>query len=164
VTHGLALVRNRIKRRTRRGRSYVDKRTHEGQEALRIQAGLVDDQGGVDAISAARFIVIQELTLLYYLGAMMDRSIATFILDHPEAKNARTLARLFSYRMPVTNTRSTWTFSVSTRSHHQQSRSKKYSQRIKTNRRHKHGNQTGIGASSIRAEAQSKTRERRFGK
>jgi hypothetical protein len=97
-------LRNKIKRRVKRGRSYVDKRTHEGQEALRIQAGLVDDQGGVDAISAARFIAIQELTQLYYLGAMMDKSIATFILDHPEARNVRALARLFSYRMPVTNT------------------------------------------------------------
>jgi hypothetical protein len=104
VTHGLALVRNRIKRRVKRGRSYVDKRTHEGQEALRVQAGLVDDQGGIDAISAARFIAIQELTQLYYLGAMMDKSIATFILDHPESRNVRALARLFSYRMPVTNT------------------------------------------------------------
>src|SRR5437773_4626977 len=101
LTHGLALVRNQIKRRTRRGRSYVDKRTHEGQETLRIQAGLVEDQGGVEAVSSGRFIAIKELTQLYYLGAMMDHSIADFVRKHPEAKNAKTLSRLFSYRMPV---------------------------------------------------------------
>jgi hypothetical protein len=104
VTHGLALVRNQIKRRTKRGRSYVDKRTHEGQEALRIQAGLVDDQGGVDAISAAKFIVIQELTQLYYLGAMMDHATAAFLRKNPQYKNPRALSRLFSYRMPLSNT------------------------------------------------------------
>jgi hypothetical protein len=104
VTHGLALVRNQIKRRTKRGRSYVDKCTHEGQEALRIQAGLVEDQGGIDAITAARFIAIQELTQLYYLGAMMDHTTAAFLRKNPHYKNPRALARLFSYRMPVTNT------------------------------------------------------------
>src|SRR5262245_25089105 len=99
VTHGLALVRNQIRRRTKRGHCYVDRRTHEGQESLKIFAGLVDDQGGVDNVTTARFIAIQELSQLYYLGALMDHSIAKFICDHPEAKNARVLARLFSYRM-----------------------------------------------------------------
>ena len=103
VTHGLALVRNQIKKRTKRGRSYVDQRTHEGQEALRIQAGLVDDQGGIDNISAARFIAIQELTQLYYLAAMMDHSISKFLAKNPNAKNARFLAKLFGYKLPVTN-------------------------------------------------------------
>lgn len=68
VTHGLALVRNEIKRRVKRGRSYVDKRTHDWQDALRIQAGLVEDQGGIENISTARFVAIQELSQLYYLG------------------------------------------------------------------------------------------------
>jgi hypothetical protein len=103
VTHGLALIRNQIKKRTRRGRSYVDKRTHEGQEALRLQAKIVDDQGGIEAITAARFIAIQELTQLYYLAAMMDHATAGFLRRHPEYKNPRALARLFSYRMPVSN-------------------------------------------------------------
>jgi hypothetical protein len=103
VTHGLALVRNQIKKRTNRGRSYVDKRTHEGQEALPIQAGLVDDQGGIEHIGAARFIAIQELTQLYYLAAMMDHSISTFLAKNPHAKNARSLAKMFSYKSPVTN-------------------------------------------------------------
>lgn len=104
VTHGLALVRNEIKRRVKRGRSYVDKRTHDWQDALRIQAGLVEDQGGIENISTARFVAIQELSQLYYLGAMMDHSIAKFLRENPRAKNARVLARVFSYRMPVTNT------------------------------------------------------------
>jgi hypothetical protein len=104
VTHGLALVRNQIKRRTKRGRSYVDKRTHEGQAALQLQAQLLDDSGGVEAITAARLIAIQELTQTYYLGAMMDHATAAFLNRHPEYKNPRALARLFSYRMPVSNT------------------------------------------------------------
>src|SRR6516162_7235639 len=72
VTHGLALVRNQVRKRSKRGRSYVDKRSNEGREAIRIQAGLVDDQGGIDAFTTGRFIAIQELTQLYYLGSMMD--------------------------------------------------------------------------------------------
>jgi hypothetical protein len=103
VTHGLALVRNQIKKRTKRGRSYLDKRTHEGQEALRIQAGLVDDQGGIENISAARFMAIQELTQLYYTAAMMDHSISTFLAKNPQAKNVRVLAKMFGYKAPVTN-------------------------------------------------------------
>ena len=47
VTHGLALVRNQIKKRVDHNRSYVDKRSHEGQDALKVQAGLVEDQGGI---------------------------------------------------------------------------------------------------------------------
>src|SRR5262245_50126041 len=108
VTHGLALVRNQIKRRTRRGRSYVDVRTHEGKEVLRLQAALIDDQGGMEAITTARLIAVKELAQSYYLGAMMDRSIASFLRKHPEAKNAKKLARLFSYRSPVTNAIAKW--------------------------------------------------------
>jgi len=103
VTHGLSLVRNQIKRRTDRDRSYVDKRTHEGQDALKIQAGLVEDQGGIDAISTAQFIAIQELTNLYYLALMMDRSTKKYLDKNPNMKNPKALAKLFSYRQPVSN-------------------------------------------------------------
>jgi hypothetical protein len=103
VTHGLALVRNQIKKRVNHNRSYVDKRSHEGQDALKVQAGLVEDQGGIDAITTARFIAIQELTNLYYLAAMMDRSSKKFLDNNPHMKNPRALAKLFSYRQPVTN-------------------------------------------------------------
>jgi hypothetical protein len=102
LSHGLAVVRNDIKRRRLRGRSYIDHRSYEGQEALKIQAGLVEDSGGVDAVTTARFVAIQELTNLYYLGAMMDRSTKAYLDNHPEYKNPRALARLFSYRAPVT--------------------------------------------------------------
>ena len=103
VTHGLSLVRNQIKRRTDQNRSYVDRRTHEGQDALKIQAGLVEDQGGIDAISTAQFIAIQELTNLYYLALMMDRSTKKYLDKNPNLKNPKALSKLFSYRQPVTN-------------------------------------------------------------
>lgn len=103
LTHGLSLVRNQIKRRIDRDRSYVDKRTHEGRDALKIQAGLVEDQGGIDAISTAQFIAIQELTNLYYLGLMMDRSTKKYLDKNPSMKNPKALSKLFSYRQPVTN-------------------------------------------------------------
>jgi hypothetical protein len=38
-------LKNAIERRTRRGRSYIDRRIREGQDALRLQAGLVEDMG-----------------------------------------------------------------------------------------------------------------------
>jgi hypothetical protein len=104
VTHGLALVRNQIKRRVKvQHRAYVDKRFQEGRDALRIQAGLVDDQGGINGMTTGRFIAIQELTNLYYLGAMMDRKTAEYLKRHPERKHPKALARLFSYRQPVSN-------------------------------------------------------------
>jgi hypothetical protein len=87
VTHGLALVRNQINRRVKRGRSYVDKRTQEGQEALAIEAGLIDDHGGVDAITTAKFIAIRKLARLHYRAEMMHRAIAKFLRENPHYKD-----------------------------------------------------------------------------
>ena len=53
-------------------------------------------------MTTARFVIIQELTNLYYLGAMMDHQTAKFLLKTPSAKNPRALSRLFAYRSPVT--------------------------------------------------------------
>lgn len=97
-------MHNQIKRRSKRHRPYVDRRTQEGQAALRIQAGLVEDQGGIDALSTARFIAIQELTNLYYLGSKMDHQIEKYLRAHPEIKSPAQLSKLFfMYRQPVTN-------------------------------------------------------------
>jgi hypothetical protein len=60
------LVRNQIKRGERRGRNYFDRRTHEGLEALRIQAGLIDDQGGLESLTTAQLVAIRELCQAYY--------------------------------------------------------------------------------------------------
>jgi hypothetical protein len=104
VTHGLTVIQKQIKRRVKRSRPYVDRRTEEGQAALRIQAGLVEDQGGIDALSTARFIAIQELTNLYYLGSKMDHQIEKYLRAHPEIKSPAALSKLFFiYRAPVTN-------------------------------------------------------------
>ncbi len=45
LTYGLALVRNEFRRRTKRRRNYFDLRRHEREEALKVQAGLVEDAG-----------------------------------------------------------------------------------------------------------------------
>ena len=104
LKHGIVQVRAGINRRVKRNRNYVDERTHEGQEALRIQAGLIDDQGGVEAITATQFIAIQELTQHYYLVSLIDRSIATYLRKNPQAKeSAKMLARVFAYRTPVSS-------------------------------------------------------------
>ncbi len=101
VTHGLALIRNQIQRRIKHRRGYFDLRRREGQEALRIQAGLVDDAGGIDAVTTARFIAIRELTQLQYVSALMDSATTAFLRKRPEiAKSPAALARLFSYRAP----------------------------------------------------------------
>ena len=104
LKHGIVRLQDKISRRIKRGRNYVDQRTHEGQEALRIQAGLIDDQGGVEAITAAQFIAIQELTQHYYLVSLIDHSIATYLRKNPQAKeSAKMLARVFAYRTPVSS-------------------------------------------------------------
>lgn len=80
----------------------MDKRTHEGRDALRLQAGLVEDAGGIEAITTARFIAIRELTQLCYLGSLMDKGISSWLHKNPQyTRNPRVLAKLFGYRAPV---------------------------------------------------------------
>jgi hypothetical protein len=52
--HFSVSLKNAIERRTRRGRSYIDRRIREGQDALRLQAGLVEDMGGLENMWPSR--------------------------------------------------------------------------------------------------------------
>src|SRR5438093_13374503 len=84
--HGLVSIKNAIKRRTRRGRSYIDRRVKEGQDALRLQAGLVEDQGGVEAMSTATFIAIEGLTRELFVRDLMDAQIVKLLRQYPRRR------------------------------------------------------------------------------
>jgi hypothetical protein len=98
------MVRNTIRKRVKRNGNYFDYRTHEGQQAMQLQAQLLDDQGGMQGITAARYIAIRELCQANYFQSMIDKSIYEFLKENPQGRNAKMLARLFSYRGPVSNT------------------------------------------------------------
>ena len=103
LKHGIVMARNSIRKRVQRNRTYFDYRTHEGKQAIKLQAQLLDDQGGIEEITAARYIAIRELCQANYFQSMIDRSIYEFLKKTPQGKNAKMLARLFSYRAPVSN-------------------------------------------------------------
>ena len=67
--HGLVAFRNGVHRRTRRGRSLIDRRSNIGREALSIQASYVDDLGGEKALTTGQRVVLGLLGQnLYLLG------------------------------------------------------------------------------------------------
>lgn len=99
--HGLVSLKNAIKRRTRRGRNYIDRRIAAGQDALRLQAGLVEDMGGLENMTTATFIAVEGLTREVFFRDLMDVQITKLLRKYEKAKNPRVLAKLYSYRSPI---------------------------------------------------------------
>ena len=74
-THGLVTLQNAVSRRTRRGRSLIDRRNRIGQEALAIQAAYVDDLGGESALTTGQRVVLNLLAQNLYLLGEPDKRI-----------------------------------------------------------------------------------------
>ena len=101
-THGIVTLRNRVKRRVRKGRSFIDRRSHSGRNALEAQAGLIEDLGGADHVSTAEKIMCELIGRDLYMLDEVDRRIQHTCKKTPQAKNnPRTLHRLYSYRAPI---------------------------------------------------------------
>jgi hypothetical protein len=66
-----------------------------------MQAGLVEDQGGLNALSTARFIAIEGLTRQVFLRDLMDAQIIKMLREYPKAKHPHFLSKLYSYRAPI---------------------------------------------------------------
>jgi hypothetical protein len=92
-------LRNQIKRRTRHGRSFVDRRSGAGKNAIVIKAALLQDLGGETRGNTAQKILLELVCRDLYLLDQMDRRIQHVCKKIPAAKhNPAALAKLYAYR------------------------------------------------------------------
>jgi hypothetical protein len=101
-THGIVTLPNLIKRRTRKGRSFIDRRSHTGQNALAVEAELLEDLGGADRASKAQKVIVELVGRDLYLLDEGDRRIQHVCKKIPQAKNnPEALARSTATRQPI---------------------------------------------------------------
>ena len=101
VKHGICKLQRRQKQR-RNGP--IDRRTRAGKNALRVQAGLIADQGGADNITTATLVLIEVIARdVAYLDEI-DSRIFEVLKKYPMArKNPKSLHTFYSFRQPVLN-------------------------------------------------------------
>ena len=96
--------RNSIRKRSKRGRSFIDLRCASGQNAVAVQAGLIADLGGMEHISTAQKVLVELVGRDLYLLDETDQRIVKVCKQYPAAKkNPRAMANLYSYRQPIAN-------------------------------------------------------------
>lgn len=108
LTHGLVALRDKIHRRTRRGRSLIDKRSTAGRNAAAMRDELIADQGGTESLSVAKLALIELIARDTYFLDECDRRIfrAIYKLSAKEkaleslgkVKNPKMIAAMYSYR------------------------------------------------------------------
>jgi hypothetical protein len=109
TTHGIVALRNQIKKRTRRGRSLIDRRTAAGQNALAMRQGLILDQGGEEHLSVAKLALIEMIARDTYFLDECDRRIFRVIYhvngrirrDGHKPKSPKLIATMYGYRSAV---------------------------------------------------------------
>jgi len=101
-SHGLISLRNAIRNRGKRGRSFIDLRSNSGQNAVAVQAGLINDLGGIEHISTAQKVLIELVGReLYYLDET-DQRIVHVCRAVPKLKHSpKGMAMLYGYRSPI---------------------------------------------------------------
>jgi hypothetical protein len=110
-THGLVTFGNAVKRRTKRGRSLIDRRTAAGQNAFAMREELISDQGGSDNLSVAKLALIEMICRDVYFLDECDRRIfrAIYKVSQQEKvlekigrlKNPKLIGVLYGYRQGV---------------------------------------------------------------
>jgi hypothetical protein len=110
-THGLVTFGNAVKRRTKRGRSLIDKRTAAGQNAFAMREELISDQGGSDNLSVAKLALIEMIARDVYFLDECDRRIFKAIHKYSQrdkvfekaggVKNPKLIGVLYGYRQGV---------------------------------------------------------------
>ena len=61
LRHGIVAFRNEIKRRTRRGRSLIERRSTAGRNAFAMREELILDMGGAGSLSVAKPALIEMI-------------------------------------------------------------------------------------------------------
>ncbi len=98
--HGLAKLEGTIKRRTRRGRSLVDRRTKAGKDAMKLRDDFIRDQGGLDKLSTAQLLIIELLTRDCYL--LNEQDVFRTLKESPQAQSSpKVVATMYGYRRPI---------------------------------------------------------------
>jgi hypothetical protein len=101
-THGLQTLRNSIRKRSKRGRSFIDLRCASGRNAAAIQAGLIADLGGLEHISTAQKVLVELVGRDVYLLDETDQRIVKACKEWPKLKNSpKGMATLYGYRVPI---------------------------------------------------------------
>jgi hypothetical protein len=108
LSHGLVAFQNKIHRRSRRGRSLIDRRSAAGKNAVAIGDELLRDLGGEENCSTAKLMLIEMVRRDVYFCDEIDRRIFKFIYDantqKPESKkNPKYISTLYGYRIAVVN-------------------------------------------------------------
>ena len=111
--HSVITFRNQVKRRTRHGRSLIDRRTRAGQNALAVRDKMLADMGGESNLSTAKLMLIEMIARDTYFLDETDRRIfrAIYKLAEKERaiekqggmKNPKLIATLYSYRQGAAN-------------------------------------------------------------
>jgi hypothetical protein len=111
LTHGLVAFQKEIKRRTRRGRSLIDRRSTAGRNAVAMREELIADQGGAENMSIAKLALIEMIARDVYFLDECDRRIfkAIYKLSSSERelakigklKHPKVIGLMYSYRQGV---------------------------------------------------------------
>jgi hypothetical protein len=111
TTHGIVKFKKEVKRRSRRGRSLIDRRSRAGQNAVAIGNELLQDMGGEENCSTAKLVLIELIRRDVYFCDEIDKRIFRYIYevgqDSQVGKQAKASAKLVSglygYRTAVVN-------------------------------------------------------------
>lgn len=98
LTHGLVKFENQVKRRTRRGRSLIDRRSTAGRNAVAIGDQLLDDLGGEANCSTAKLMLIEMVRRDVYFLDETDRRI--FKAIHKVSRTERELEKIGKVKNP----------------------------------------------------------------
>jgi hypothetical protein len=101
--------RNQVKRRSRRGRSLIDRRSVAGKNAVAIGDELLADLGGEENCSTAKLMLIEMVRRDVYFLDETDKRIFRYLYKegqdpmqgHKAKAGAKLVSVLYSYRSGV---------------------------------------------------------------
>jgi hypothetical protein len=109
LTHGLVAFQNKVKRRSRRGRSLIDRRSAAGKNAVAIGDQLLADLGGEANVSTQQLMLIEMVRRDVYFLDEIDQRTFRFIykvtVEQPDKakRNPKFIGELYGYRTAVVN-------------------------------------------------------------
>src|SRR5262245_19375791 len=111
LRHGALALRSEIHRRTRRGRSLIDRRSAAGKNAVAVGDQLLADLGGEANCSTAKLMLIEMIRRDVYFLDETDRRIFKAIYKFAETekvllklgkvKNPKLIGTMYGYRAGI---------------------------------------------------------------
>jgi hypothetical protein len=96
--HGLVAFRNGVHRRTRRGRSLIDRRSAAGKNAVAVRDEILRDLGGAEGLAATKLVLVEMIARDVYFLDECDRRI--FKAIYKVAAQERALEKLGKIKNP----------------------------------------------------------------